>query len=154
MACNCQPPVIRLATETLFSLAFSPKGVTQYLPLQIKVRTPCYTKMPYADAHCTLLSGVLTWRAVSQGRRHCLGSRRHQTNWSPGGAWNTWPWKTIGHLETSVAFLICEIGVGNFWKKETGGGIESREIGMDLSSRANSRCSKMSFMKETEEGNM
>lgn len=50
-----QSPVTCLGTETLFPVAFFPKGVTQHLPLRIKVRTPRYRKM-LSVAHCTLSS--------------------------------------------------------------------------------------------------
>lgn len=76
-----------------------PQSVTQHLPLRIKVRTLRYRKMP-SVVRCKLPSWVLTRHAASQGRRRHSGFRRHQTNWTPGGAWNTWLWKTIGHLET------------------------------------------------------
>lgn len=46
---------------------------------------------PSFVVHCLLLTRC----AVSQGRQHHLGSRCHQTNWTPGGVWNTWLWKQL-----------------------------------------------------------
>lgn len=113
----------------ILSSSFLPQSDTQHLPLRIKVRTPRYRKMPSIASLCVFfLSYRNTWHALSQGRRHHSSSRRHQTNWTPGGAWNAWLWETIGHLETSAATLVCEIGVGNFWWKETGGRMESKNV--------------------------
>lgn len=82
----------------------------------------------------------------AKGGRHHAGSRRHQTNWIPGGARNTWPRKnnrTFGRLV--LPLLLCEIGAletSEGWRQVDGW---RAAMWMDLSSRASSRCANMSF---------
>lgn len=137
---HCQPPVKRLCTETLFLLAFFSKGVAQHLPPRIKARTPRWRKAP-SVARRALPSWVLTWRA----RQKHPGCRRHQTNWIPGGVWNTWPWKKKNNWTFGdFCRLLCRVRLaqGNFWRKETGGAT----MWTRRWSRASSRCANMSFL--------
>lgn len=138
IVCHCQSPLMCLGTESFlfFHLAFFPKDVTQYLPLQIRVRILCY-RNKVCNKKISFMSFYTTFSKPKQ--MTVLGLQATPDKLGPGRSAKLLAVETIGHLETSLASLLCEIGVGNFWRRGTGGGKERKERNV-CSSRANSRC--------------
>lgn len=106
-------------TLDFFHLAFFPKDVTQYLPLQIRVRILCY-RNKVCNKKISFMSFYATFSKPKQ--MTVLGLQGTPDKLGPGRSAKLLAVETIGHLETSLASLLCEIGVGNFWRRGTGGG--------------------------------
>lgn len=102
-----------------FSSGFLSKRCHSVSAIANRVRILCY-RNKVCNKKISFMSFYATFSKPKQ--MTVLGLQGTPDKLGPGRSAKLLAVETIGHLETSLASLLCEIGVGNFWRRGTGGG--------------------------------
>lgn len=129
IVCHCQSPLI-FSSGFLSKRCHSVSAIANQSENTLLHNKVCNKKISFMSFYTTF---------SKPKQMTVLGLQATPDKLGPGRSAKLLAVETIGHLETSLASLLCEIGAGNFWRRGTGGGKERKERNV-CSSRANSRC--------------